>query len=290
MGIFYKKEHQDCHCYQHSEKPQVEVGKIEKGKSGSLFITGNEIVFFLEGRIWFIFNDLFEYEGKKGESLFLPAGRKYNYQVMADTVFVIFRMYGPIQLCDNFKLENLKEFKQDGVDYQHHISHFSTLNITPRLWHFLVGVNDCVSDGLRCKYYFEAKMKELLLLLRAYYNKSELYDFFFIILNGDTTFSETIRQNWHKYTTVKGLADSMHLTRKQFNSRFLTVFGKNPQQWINEARAKVVCEEILHTDKQFKEIASDNGFASDTDFTRFCKKVAGSTPTEIRKRRNTDNY
>lgn len=289
MDIFYEKEHQDCRYNQPLEKPQIEVGTILKGESGSLFISGNEIVFFLEGKIWFIFNDFFEYEGEKGEILFLPAGRKYNYQVMTDTVFIVFRIHGQIHLCNNFEQRDLRELKQVSDGYEHHISHFNTLNITPRLWHFLIGVSDCVSDGLCCRYYFEIKTKELLLLFRTYYSKAELYEFFFLILSGDMSFSEIIRLNWHKYATVKDLADSMHLTRKQFNSRFLTVFGKTPQRWINEARAKNVCEEILHTDKQFKEIAADNGFASDTHFTRFCKKVTGNTPTEIRKQRRMDN-
>lgn len=283
MSILYKNEHLNCFNYNHTEKPQIEVEKISKGVTRDLFIKDNEIVFVIEGRIRFVFTDFPEYEGTKGQILFLPVGGKYYFEALTNALVIIFRIHDSIKLCDNFKLESLFYDDETISDYQPRTQKFSILDISPRLWHFTDGIIDCIGDGLKCRCYFETKIKELFLLLRSYYSKEELHDFFFVILSEDTAFSEYVRLRWQNYDTVSSLAASMHLSGKQFYTRFVAIFGKSPQQWINEARAKKVYLDITTTQKQFKRIADENGFASDGYFTRFCQKMLGQSPTKIRK-------
>ena len=284
MSFLYINEHLDCHNYDKKEKPEIEVAKIVKGEKGVLELPANEIVFFIEGRIRFTFDNFPDHEGVKGQGIFLPAGGRYAYEATGNSMVIIFRLKGPVQLCENFKIERLNGIGDSQGDHLPRTRKwFSILHITPRLWHFLDGINDCISDGISCRCYFELKIRELLLLLRAYYSKEELHDFFFLVLSGDTAFSEYVRLRWKRFNSVKELAASMNLTHKQFYSRFVAVFNRTPQEWMMEGKADIIRNEITSTGKQFKQIAFENGFASDTQFTRFCKRTLGKTPTEIRE-------
>lgn len=292
MNSRYMNEHQNCFNYDKRDKQQVEMVKFVKGERGDLLIAESEIVFFLEGRIKLIFSDFPEYEALKGQFLFLPAGGKYAYEAIANGSMIIFRISGQICLCDVFNLENLYNMGEKESDYQPRTNNrFSVLDINPRMWHFLDSMIDYLNDGIRCRGFFEIKLRELFFILRIYYTKEELYDFFFLILSGDTAFSEYIRLRWQEFHTIQEMAESMHLSHKQFCAKFVSVFGKRPQQWITEAKARKVHNEIVSTNKQFKQIAAECGFLHETMFTRFCKKELGATPTEIRskKQKNIDD-
>lgn len=291
MSILYENEHSSCFNCDHSEKPQIGVEKIEKGETRILSLNNNEIVFVIEGRVRFSSDDYSEYEGFKGQMLFLPAGGNCSFEALSHSRLIIFRLYESIRLCDNFDLEKLYGEKVADNGRRSCVTRLGRLDLNNRMWYYLCGVNICISDGIKCLSFFKTKIKELLLLLRAYYTKDELHDFFFPILSSDTAFSEYIRLRWQSFHTVTEVANSMHLTHKQFYNRFVSVFGKKPQQWMNENRARIVQQEITSTKKQFKLIAAENGFASDTHFTRFCKKELGKTPTEVRygKIRNGEN-
>ncbi|MDL2243282.1 helix-turn-helix domain-containing protein [Bacteroidales bacterium OttesenSCG-928-J19] len=287
MDLLYKNEHQECFNYDKRAKPQVEVANFAKGKKGNLTFFESEIVFFMEGRIKFVFNDFPGYEGQKGQFLFLPSGGKYSYQVISNTMVLIFRLSGQIRLCDMFNIEELYCAAEEVGEFQPRTqSRFSVLDINPRMWHFLDGMKDYLSDGMRCRSFFDLKLKELFFILRMYYTKEELYGFFFLILSEDSAFSEYIRLRWQCFHTIQELADSMNLSHKQFCAKFVSVFGKHPQKWISEAKARIIHNEIISTTKQFKQIAAENGFVHETIFTRFCKRELGLTPTQIREKKN----
>ena len=287
MDVLYIKEHLGCYNYNKEEKPQIEVLKIVKGQSLKLYVTENEIVFFMEGRIKFQFRDFPEYEATKGQFFFLPSGGKYSCQAVTTARVIIFRLVKPvIRLCEVFPIEKLYNSGESKKNLlQPDTTHwFRILDINARLWSFLEGVNDCISDGIKCRCYFELKIKELLLYLRVYYKKENLHDFFFLILSEDIVFSEYVRLHWQHFKTIQELADSMHLSRRQFSSRFVSAFGKKPQEWINKSRAQVIHREITSTRKLIKQIAIEQGFAHEALLTRFCKKELNATPTEIRKK------
>ena len=121
------------------------------------------------------------------------------------------------------------------------------------------------------------------MILYIYYSKEDLYNFFYSILSQDTAFSEYIRLNWNKFHSVNEMAKSMNLTHKQFYKRFISMFGQTPQQWMKESRASSILKELIFTSKLIKQIANENSFSSEPQFTRFCKRQLGKTPTQIRK-------
>ena len=286
MNVLHKNEHLKCYNYDYREKPQIEVLKISSGQTKEITINRSEIVFFINGGVRFIFSDLPDLpvcEGTTGEFLFLPAGEKYDVTAISDSCVIIFRLNKAINLCENFMMEKLFE-QESSADNPRSVRDelVTTLDIIPPLWHFLNGVSDCIEDGIRCRSFFETKIKELLMLMRMYYTKEQLYDFFYLILSADTAFSEYVRMKWDQYPSIEELAKSMHYTRRQFTTRFIKVFGMNPRRWMMEVRANKVFNDITSTRKQFKRIAADNMFYSDTYFTKFCKNMLGGTPSQVR--------
>lgn len=283
MDIIDMQEHMKCFHFDTAEKPAIELVKIAKGTGANIKLHANEIVFFLEGRLRFTFKDFPDYEGMKGQIVFLPAeGEEYSYRAVTPTVVMVFRIYDPIRLCDNFSIEKLYGSKPQGDTHKPRTRHYSVLEINARVWYLLDGVNDLLADGIRCRNYFDLKIREFFQILRFYYSKEDIYDFFYLILSGDTAFSEYVRQKWHRYNNIAGLAESMHLTPRQFTVKFKEVFGQTPGRWMLDGKAKLIRQQLTATQKPIKQIAYEHGFAAIPQLTKFCKKELGGTPTEIR--------
>lgn len=288
MKLSHEYEHEQCFHFERSAKPAIEMVRIAEGDSSKLEISNNEVVFFMEGRVRFIFGNFPDYEGKKGEILFLPAGGRYSYTAINNSLLVIFRIRGPIVLCDNYSVEKLYGSREKGITYLPHTRRrFSVMDINTRIWHFLDGIIDSLNDGVKCKVYFDLKIKEFFMLVRLYYTKKDIYDFLYLILSEDTSFSEYVRMRWHRFRNVEEMAEYMHLTPRQFSERFKKIFAATPYKWMKEERTKIIRQQLISTNKPIKQVAFENGFSDLPQFTKFCKKEIGKTPTDIRASRNT---
>lgn len=269
--------------YETLEKPKIELLRIAKGAKADITLYDNEIVFFLEGHLQLACHESAGYEGTKGQVLFLPTiGARYTYSALAPTELMIFRIRGPILLCDNFPIENLYDPNWKKYMHKSLSRNYSVLEINPPIWHFLKGINDFLTYGIRYEGFLDMKIKEFFCLLGIYYTKEEICNFLYLILSKDTTFSEIIRQQWHQYRTISELAESMRMTNRQFSAKFKEVFGQTPHRWMLDRRAKRIYIQLTTTNLSVKELAFENGFSSISQFTKFCKKELGKNPTEIR--------
>ena len=98
-------EHPSCHSVDNLNKPQIETVSIPKGTRGYLELNHNEVAFFLEGRLKFIFGNFHKHESKKGQILFLPVGERHFYRAPTNAIVMVFRLHGPLKLCDNYSVE-----------------------------------------------------------------------------------------------------------------------------------------------------------------------------------------
>jgi len=282
MELLNVTEHLKCFNHDHSKNPQIEVTNYAKGAKVELQIKTNEVVFLLKGHIKYAFRHYPECDLKEGEILFLPIGYWCDYFVESDATAVIFRLYAPVKLCESYFVERLFDPKEHGANEYGQTGKHKVLNMNSRVWHFIHGVVGCIADGIKCKHYFDMKTKEFFLMLRSYYPKSELREFLSLILSRDTAFSEYVRSNRNRFPTVIALANSMHMTQRQFASRFKDVFGCTPYSWIKEGKTLTIHYQITATRKPVKQVAMECGFVSLAQFTRFCKKELGKTPMELR--------
>ena len=283
MKLLYFNEHLNCVNYDKREKPDIEVMNFSKGDTDHLLLETNEIIYVMEGRVKYILEHRFRSEGRKGIFLFFPIRRDRRMSFPEDTSLLVFRFDRLTMLCENFYIEKLSEdVRVDNSGLPLDRESLGRLETNIRLSHFVEGLYDTLSDGIKCCRFFEIKIKELFILLRAYYTKESLHTFFFLIMENETVFAEYVYAHWHRYPSIKDLADSLYMTNKQFYARFKEVFDTTPRQWMMKARAEIIFREITRTNKQFKLIAFENEFSSESQFTRFCKTMFHATPSEIR--------
>ena len=278
MKLHSPQEHLDC---DNSEKPAIEIICYEEGEEHEFAAFTNGVVSLMEGRVHYEFKNYPAYEAAKGEVIFIPVGTLISFKILERCKIVVFRLYGT-KLYEYFFIDKLFEIKKSSSELkgmcEKQIGH---LTINSRMQLFYEGLIDCIIDGLKSKYYFDMKIEEFFLLVRAYYTKEQIRDFMLLIFSNNIAFSEYIKQNWYKYRTVAEIAVSMNQTIEQFSKKFKSVFGKSFRKWIRENKAATIYNEIISSDKPLKQIALDYGFRTMTQFIKFCKVELGKTPSEI---------
>ena len=281
MKIHNLKEHLDCYCSDKSEKPMIEVKTIRNLTSGEVVFSSNEIVFLLEGRLMLTLRNNPGGELLRGQIVFFPAGDKLIYKALAKSRVLIIRLEEEMQLCNSFSLERL--YNQIKIVEEPDI--LAPLETNIRLQHFAQGITDILTDGLKCRIYFQTITTVLLIMLRVYYSPEQLCRFFYSILSPDTFFSEQVRANYRKCRTVNDLALTMNMTAQQLTRRFNSVFGQPPYEWMQQEKARTIYNEICKSNKSFKDISKRYGFTAQANFNRFCQTAFAMNPGEIRKKR-----
>ena len=280
MKIFNVEEHLDCYCYDSGLYPLIEVRKFKLLEFGDIALSSNEIVFVLKGKLRFSMHD-FSTEISHGHFVLLPATHKIHYKAFLKSTIMILRLNEDMQLCPTFNLDRLNK-KQKSVERP---PGFTVLEINIRIRHYISGLLSTLKDGLKCRYFFQAKITELLIMLRVFYSEEQQSSFFYYFFTTDAGFAEYVRSNHLRYATVNEFAVAMEMTPQQFARRFYSLFGENPYEWMQREKARLVYRDICRTNKPLKDIADKYGFHIQANFSRFCKAAFGMNPGEIRKKR-----
>jgi len=279
MELLYAQEHLTCYNYEKGSRPTIEKVSLKKGQIWKIFPIDNKTIFILEGSLHFSFGEFSDKILPAGKMMLLPAGNQYSSYCEEDCTFIVIRLHNTKQLCDCFSLDVL--LREQSEDFKPGI-YF--LDINERVETFLSFLNTCMTDGLKCTYFFELKAKEFYFLLRAYYTKKDLLGFFYPLLSYDISFSELVIKNHYKAKTVQELADMTHYSLSGFQKRFKKVFGVSAYHWMKDERSKSIYHQINSTGKSFKEISDEYGFSSPSHFNDFCKTNFGTTPGKIRRK------
>lgn len=282
MDILEKAELQRCFYNDKETPPTVEIRKLEKEYTEELIFRRNEIVFMTEGKVRFIFRGHPEKTLSTGEFIFVPMGGVFRFVVVENTQVTVIRLNGNVNLCGSCRIEDLYRRSDPALDNNKDVF---ALTINHPLQLFLEGLNKAVQGGLNCRYYFDIKAKEILILLKAYYLHEQLSLFFSPILSPDTIFSEYVRAHHHKYATARELADAMYMTPKLFSKKFIAIFGEPATDWLRREKALNVYSELIVGNEAIAQIAYKYNFSSQSHLNRFCKKEFGENPGKIRKAR-----
>lgn len=285
MGIITDvHEHIACVNYESdstdsNKKPIIEISELLKGKIREEILSESNIVLIMKGKFSISYEKHINETIKEGKMLLLPSNSKYIARAEEDASALIFRLRDKVDLCDRMGLEQLYN------KYKTPDQNFNLLDIKEEVAYFMNGLKKCVSDGLKCRYYLEMKIKELFFLMRAYYTKEELARFFYPMLSNDMSFSEFVYNNYNKVKTVQDLAALSNYSHSGFIKRFKKSFGVPAYQWMKQQKASRILHEINCTDKTLKEICEDHDFSSLSQFNDFCKSNFGYPPSYIRKNR-----
>lgn len=273
-------EHLACDNYPCSGNSMIEVIQLSEGFESEFKTNINEVVYLVEGKLRYKFQDYPQYDVDEQQIFLLPTGGFFSYTALMDSVVLTMRLDMHIQLCENYQIEWLSRNSEKNRSLLG--NEMRILDAKNGIRHFIHGLKDCIQEGIRCKYYFELKIREFFHLLLNNYTEDEIRIFLLPIISGDTVFSDYIRKNSHKYRTVEDLAESMCMSPKQFSKKFKTVFGNTAYDWMKKSKAQSIRREITMSQKPFKQIAVEYEFSSISTFAKFCKKELGNTPLRIR--------
>lgn len=281
MELLYKQEHLSCYNYEKGARPTIERLSLNKNQKWKFFPIDNKVIFILKGSLHFSFGEYTDRTITEGNMMLLPTGSEINSQALEECSIMVIRLHNTQQLCDCFSLDLLLREKDENFK-----SGLNYLEINERIETFLSFLDLCIHDGLKCTYYFELKSKEFYFLLRAYYTKTDLLNFFSPLLSKDISFSDFVMKNHYKAKNVQELADLSHYSLSGFQKRFKKVFGVSAYHWMKDERSKSIYHQINSSEKSFKEISDEYGFSSPSHFNDFCKIQFGTTPGRIRSRKS----
>ena len=280
MKLCHVEEHTSCFQYSNCN-PVMEVIELGEGKSIQIFSESIQIIFVIKGAF-----DIFtkKVENKKiqtEELILVPLRTPCVITAMEDGTVLVMKLHLNITFCDRLPLELLLEL--DGKNKKD-TTNIGILQPNQRLTNFANMMYEYISDGLKCSFFFDIKVREFLFLIRVYYDKQVVFDFFKPIYSTDFVFSNNIYKNINNVKTAKDLAVVLNYSLSGFEKKFKKVFNISPYRWMQEQKAKKIYHEIHCSKKTFAEMAFEFDFFSPAHFNGFCKSFFGSTPGELRKK------
>ncbi len=281
MEFLHITEHMFCPLFDKGDISIVERIEVPAEEEFNLVNDLNDLVFVLQGQLLVSFNDYVNETVNQDSFFFVPAETQYKSKALESTVILLFRLTTNLNFCDHFSFEMLLSEHNKTQS----ASDFITLKANAPLISYMETMDQLMKAGLRCSYFFELKLKELLFNLRAYYSTESLSALFSSILTDDISFSNKVYEICYKVKSSKELASMMNYSPSGFEKRFKRIFGVSAYQWMKMKKARNIYHEIKCTAKTFSEIGFEYGFSSSSYFNDFCKSNFGQTPGALRKQK-----
>jgi AraC-like DNA-binding protein len=260
---------------------------MTKNSAWEFYSGQHKLIFLLEGKIEAKVGILEKKELTKGVFWFVSSAQPVKIKASTNTLLLVMRFSSRIVFCDCYILEQLYnewQQKHETVDERQLYPGI----IRPSLWHCIRGLHSTTSDGIRCRSFFDIKVKEVCFLLRAYYPKRELYRIFYPVLTADIAFSDSVKSTWQKYPTIDELARSLNYTPSGFYKRFTAVFGTSPHEWITEKKRLAIHNDLISSYLPLHEMATKWGFSGLPALSRWCVKNLGQAPGRLRRNHVSD--
>jgi len=279
MEFCHPEEHTSCFRYS-IQSPSIEIIELKAKENIQTYLNSNQLIFVMKG--------VLDLTGKRvqnkrigtGESVLIPSHNPYIITVIEDVSIMSMKLNFNITFCDFLSLELLLKahgkIKKDSTG-------IGMLSSHQRLTGFVNTMQTYIDEGLKCEFFFDIKIREFLFLIRAYYSRQTVIDFFASVYTPDFIFSSKVYENLNETKTIKDMADKLHYSPSGFDKKFKKVFGISPHKWMQGQKAKKIYHEILCTKKLFVEMAFEYGFSSPAHFNIFCKLFFGRPPGELRK-------
>ncbi len=278
-GLMCATECLDCFRYEQDENPACDIVDHSEGQKWSNTLLLGEIIIVRKGAISLSYDHFLNHRFVQDKILLLPPGCHFQAMAERESILFVFRIIHSPTLYENYPLKQLNE-ELKGITVSNQIH---TLDVIEPIVNLLNALDYNINNGLRCSYFLQQKVNELILLLRAYYPKEELINFFRPILLNSSRFTNFVLQNYRCVKTVKELASLYACSMSNFDKKFRKAFGMAPYQWIQERKVKTIYHELYMSDKPLKQISEEQGFKSLPQFNDYCKKHLGYPPGKMRK-------
>jgi AraC-like DNA-binding protein/mannose-6-phosphate isomerase-like protein (cupin superfamily) len=280
--LLYATEHTTCINYDNKALQRIEIRPLPAKYQWQATTMVNEIAIVLKGNVRISFGTYSSQTINEGQLCFLPSDHHFIFSSIEESELMIFRLFDKIQLCDCFTLETSLFASYQDIILPLSRKNAYFLQTNDVMDDFIAQLYKCINMGLKCRYYFDIKIRELFFILRAFYHKEELSVFFSPVMSKDESFSEFIIRNHHKYDSIEDIAGAMSYTISGFQKHFKKTFGMTPYKWMQQQKAEKLHHAISTTEKSFKELSHEFGFPSIPRFNEFVKTFLGKRPIEIR--------
>ena len=280
MSIANPTIHLNCYYYE-KNNPLIDRIEKEKGKIVNVRIQENYIIILMKGTVSISYGTVTNAVMQAGEMGMLPFNNNVILHFLEDSTLLVFKLRMNLSFCDHLPLETLFDDK-----IKNNISGFKFLKMKKRIIDYVENMEKYIEDMLKCSFFLELKIRELLYIIRIYYPYTDLQQFFNPIINKDLMFAEEVYQFSIQAKTIAELSEMMKYSVSGFEKKFKNVFGMSANKWIQQERAKRIYHELNCSTETIAEIGHNFGFTSPSHFNDYCKRIFKFTPGKIRKMNN----
>ncbi len=238
------------------------------------------LIFCLEGHLKVSSNRYNEEYLCAGEVIFIPRGCDYTGEALSETTLLVH--YFSIEECNIEDCTLFYLFVRREIYAKRDV--FSKLEFNDGLDVMLRSIRQYMKDGVSDTNIDILKHKELIWLFSKYYPSEELRIFFSSLSDDAIPFKGVVLSHYRKAANVNQLADLCGYGVHTFRRVFKREFGESPYQWLSNRKSEHIMHRLSHSYIPFCDIMDEFHFTSHSNFTKFCKRFLGDTPTKLRVR------
>lgn len=264
----------------HAEVRNIFYSKSRK--AGEEFQTSdygekNHLLFLLSGEMKVNYGNLYPRIIQSGNMLLLTPLSNYICHTLTPIEMIVLKFDTLAGGCDKFIFQFLSPI-YTLIKYE-----FQELDIREPLKKYLSLIQSYLEAGSLSPALCQEKMKELFILLRAYYDTEEFVRLFYPLLGKNMEFRKMITENYLRVKNASEYAELCGYSLGAFQRKFKDVFGETVYQWMQKQKAEQIKHRLMATEASLKELSEDFDFASPAHLNKFCKVWFGMTPTELRQ-------
>lgn len=236
MKLNYIKEHTSCVNY----KTEEDAGfALKEAVSGEHFdnrqqeIKANHLIFILSGEVSITKDSKEETRVRAGEFIFIPLSSHYTGTVIRPGTYISLSFFhDAISLCDKHMLSSyLKEAQNTPLC-------FKPLSVRTPLDMFLHLLESYLQAGVNCKHLHELKERELFIIFRTAYTKSEIIQLLYPIMGIEVDFKAAVLKHKDRVRSKQELAKLLGMSGSELHRKFTQEFGETVQSWLQKQKTR----------------------------------------------------
>ena len=281
MELNYIKEHTSCVNYKTEEDAGFALKEAASGKhfdNRQQEIKANHLIFILSGEVSITKDSKEETRVRAGEFIFIPLSSHYTGTVIQPGTYISLSFFhDTISLCDKHMLSSYLD------KAQHTPLCFEPLSVRAPLDMFLHLLESYLQAGVNCKHLHELKERELFIIFRTAYTKSEIIQLLYPIMGIEVDFKAAVLKHKDRVRSKQELAELLGMSGSELHRKFTQEFGETVQSWLQKQKNKEILSRLNYDFISIKEVAYELGFGSAAGFNKYCKNNFGCSPSELRQ-------
>ena len=281
MELNYIKEHTSCVNYKTEEDAGFALKEAALGEhfdNRQQEIKANHLIFILSGEVSITKDSKEETRVRAGEFIFIPLSSHYTGTVIQPGTYISLSFFhDTISLCDKHMLSSYLD------KAQHTPLCFEPLSVRAPLDMFLHLLESYLQAGVNCKHLHELKERELFIIFRTAYTKSEIIQLLYPIMGIEVDFKAAVLQHKDRVRSKQELAELLGMSGSELHRKFTQEFGETVQSWLQKQKNKEILSRLNYDFISIKEVAYELGFGSAAGFNKYCKNNFGCSHSELRQ-------